>query len=176
MKKYLFLICLLFTVFLYGCGAGNVGDAGYMQAQSENELSSSSEENTSSMPEIHSKEAGLDNIVQYFTSMDLIDENSKSKVAYEVIGAKNGVKYSATVADSSFTLELYEFETDNLNSTAEKTINSVKNSGSFNILDTPVNAVISDNNKYLLIYGDNSDNEENIQKRNFVLEEFKTWP
>ena len=108
--------------------------------------------------------------------MDIIDEKTKTNVAYNVIGAKNGARYTATVADSRFNLELYEFDTDDLSSTAQNTISSVKNNGSFDILNLTVNAIISDNGKYIMIYEDNSTSEENIAKKNSIIEQFKTWP
>ena len=182
MKKFLTyafaLLILIFTFSLTACGAGDVGDKSYMESQSAaNEVNSQAEssqaqEDTTEME----KKPGIDAMADYFIAQGLIKEDTKQQVAPQVIGAKEGLRYTAQVGSSSFNIEFYEFDTNNLNETAEKTLNSIREAGQFELLNTKVNAVISNNGKYIMIYGDTSENEDNLAEKEKNTEIFVNWP
>lgn len=87
------------------------------------------------------------------------------------IGAKEGYRYDF----SGIITELYEFDLSSLDSTARGILDSVKENGYFVILDEEVNAVISDNGKYLMIYTDNSNRENKDERKNTVEQGFKSF-
>jgi hypothetical protein len=59
------------------------------------------------------------------------------------------------------TLELYEFDTKNLNDTAKKVISDVKSTGKFTVIGQQVNAVLSNSGKYLMIYNNSLTDDAN---------------
>lgn len=68
------------------------------------------------------------------------------------------------------TIEIYEYNTDKKNATADEVIKSVKKDGVFKIYDLPeVKAILSDNGKYLMVYTDKSINEENTESDEYKL-------
>lgn len=115
---------------------------------------------------------------------DLLDdkliESEAIDVQNEVIGAIAGYRFIAKISDSeSAIVEIYEYDKDNLNDTAKGVISEVKKNGSFNMLEmTDVEAELSDNEKYLMIYqddkskGDNAD-QAHKERRNKITEIFE---
>ncbi len=87
------------------------------------------------------------------------------------IGAKEGYRYDF----AGIITELYEFDLSNLNSTAKDTLDSIKEKGSFVILDEEVQAVISKNGKYIMIYTDNSSRENKNERENTVKQGFESF-
>ena len=79
------------------------------------------------------------------------------------------------------TIELYEFDTQSQNATADEVVKSVKADGTFSILELPdVKAYLSDNGKFLMIYNDKGLDEsktdsDNYKWREEVLEKFKSF-
>ncbi len=98
-----------------------------------------------------------------------------------LIGAEKGRKYATTYNGKNITVELYSYDTANLNDTAKSIIESVKNDGTFTILEfSPVKAYLSDNGKYLMVYSDASIDEsktddDNYTHREQVIEDFKAF-
>lgn len=87
------------------------------------------------------------------------------------IGAKEGYRYDF----AGIITELYEFDLSNLNSTAKDTLDSIRDSGSFVILDEEIKAVISKNGKYIMIYTDNSNRENKDERENVVKQGFESF-
>jgi hypothetical protein len=80
--------------------------------------------------------------------------NGKSMCS-DIIGAESGVRYIyGHNGKDNVTLEMYEYNQANLNSTAQKVISEVKGKGHFLLLGQQVDATLSDNGKYLMIYKD----------------------
>ena len=80
----------------------------------------------------------------------------------EMIGAKAGIRYKYGYNDKdNVTLELYEFDPNNLNATAQKVISDVKSTGKFTVIGQQVNAVLSKNGKYLMIYKNSATDDAN---------------
>ncbi|MGN0550597.1 MAG: hypothetical protein ACI4I4_02000 [Acutalibacteraceae bacterium] len=77
------------------------------------------------------------------------------EMASDVIGAKTGYRFEASVNNDKITVELYEYDPENLNDDAKRIISEVKENGEFNMLDyAKVPAQISKNGKYMVIYND----------------------
>ncbi len=98
----------------------------------------------------------------------------------DVIGAQVGYRFTTEFNSSAITLELYEFDTKNLNNDAKDIISQVEKDGQFNMLDfSMVPATMSDNGKYMMIYrdnkitGDNPD-EQNVQRKEDVTKIFNS--
>lgn len=110
------------------------------------------------------------------------DEKYVKEMNAELIGAETGHRYTKDTAS----VELYSFDTDKLSDTAEKVINSVKSKGYYTLSDTElkadndakIQATMSDNGKYMMIYYDSSIKDEesvSAQTRDKAIEDFKTF-
>ena len=130
----------------------------------------------------------LEGLCNYFAAYGYInpkDENKSSEMDASLIGAKEGKKFTAIRIDnkdvSNITIELYEYDMQNQNATADEVVKSVKEDGTFSILELPeVKAYMSDNGKYLMIYSDKGLDEsktdsDNYKRREEVLEKFKSF-
>lgn len=99
---------------------------------------------------------------------------------YALIGAINGGKFIEQTKKSA-NIEIYEFDTTKANATADEVIGSVKSNGTFSILELPkVNAYLSDNGKFMMIYNDKTVDEsktdsESYKLREEILEKFKKF-
>ncbi len=127
----------------------------------------------------------LDGLATYFSAYGYINPlqtDTVTKMDASLIGAKAGNKYTEYVV-KNVTIELYEFDTKNPPATADEIISEVKNNGKFSILELPeVNAYLSDSGKFMMIYNDNSINNENPDKnsdnykhREEVLKRFRSF-
>ena len=93
------------------------------------------------------------------------------QMSYDVIGAANGYKYTYQYNDSSVQLELYEFPTENIPEAAQTVIDSVRERGSFEILDNTVPAQLSESGRFMIIYTDakaESGDEVSVAHRDHV--------
>lgn len=130
----------------------------------------------------------LEGLCNYFAAYGYINPKDESKLTEmdaSLIGAKEGKKFLAVRIDDvdvkNIYIELYEYKTDELNATADEVIGSVKKDGTFSILELPeVNAVMSDNGKFLMIYNDKGLDEtktdsDNYKWREEVTEKFKAF-
>ncbi len=95
----------------------------------------------------------------------------------DFIGAANGAKFQFGYnGNNNVTVELYEFNPDNLNETAKAVQDEVKNKGTFTIMSQQVPAVLSDSGKFLMIYKDSTTSDENKARAEEVkklVQEFK---
>ena len=130
----------------------------------------------------------FEGLCNYFAAYGYINpkyDDKNTEMDASLIGAKVGKKFTAIRIDdkdvNNITIELYEYDTQNHNATADEVIGSVKENGTFSILELPrVNAYLSDNGKYLMIYTDKGLDEsktdsDNYKWREEVLEKFKTF-
>ena len=88
------------------------------------------------------------------------------------------MRYSGVrVGSSVFNIELYQYDPNNLNETAQRYLDEVKSTGKITVLENfdSISAMLSDNGKYLLIYSDGSTDEENLQYKAKVEEVVKTY-
>ena len=177
--KRLFLIvmaCALSFTVLTGCGAGDVGGPDYQSSSQAAEAESQAAE-TSSQANLdpNDYEANLDGMCKYFEDKGFVNKESKTDMYADVIGAKAGYKYEATINGADYVIELYEFDTENLNSHASSTVSAVKAEDHYVMLDNPINAMMSDNGKYMMSYGDVSEDEANKQRKEEIVKAFNEF-
>lgn len=88
---------------------------------------------------------------------------------YLVVGAVEGVRYSFKYNESDVNLELYRFDKDKANDTTEKVIGDVKSTGKFTIGEgdnkEEIEATLSGDETFLLIYQDESTDKKNQDKK-----------
>ena len=86
-----------------------------------------------------------------------------------------GVQYRFSYEGSNnVTVELYEYDLDNLNDEAQAVLDSVKANGTFTVIGQEVtDAYLSDSGKYLMIYKDTQTNEQNELHKQEIVEQFQ---
>ena len=178
-KLFAAILCAaLITLTAAGCGYSDPLE----ESKAQYETSATTVEKAEEKENINyaDYEDTLEGLCKYFNELGYIQhkENNYTKMDASLIGAKEGRKYAV---NKNLTIELYVYNTSNLDDTAKSIIDSVKKDGKFTILDLPsVTAYMSDNEKYLMIYTDNSikkDNPDteaaNYKAREEVIEKFK---
>ena len=161
-KKLISVLMSLLVVFVGICFAGCSGN----NAQNEDvSIPSESQEIT---------DAGYDDNIaglQAFMKDRSYIKGEAKRMSADFIGANEGYRYDF----AGITTELYEFDLQNLSTAAQDVVNSVEEKGSFVILDEEVQAVMSDNGKYMMIYTDNSKRENKDERKNTVEQGFKSF-
>lgn len=163
MKKIVaILLALCFILMFAGCGVKGWQDGG--------NDSSGSQTDESLVKTVDDKdyENNLAGLAAYLKAAEVISGDATTMSA-EMIGAVSGEKYSY---DKNTFVEIYEFDTENLNADAKEVLDSVKEKGYFVILGTEVNADISDNGKYIMVYTQEKADEE---LKNAAVEAFKAF-
>lgn len=164
MKKIILTVILLTLVIVAaGCSAGgnsleNVDTAATVDSSKINQSDYKND---------------LEGLEQYLTALNYIPENAAAtQMMYNVIGAKGGDRYNFTVDKNAVYVELYEYDPDHLNEEAERVLNEVQKDGKFYVFDdknlndnVAYEAELSYNGKYLLIYIDNSTNDNLVQRK-----------
>ncbi len=126
-------------------------------------------------------ENNLDGLTKYLMALGYAPKNTTAtKMLAETIGAENGVRYVFIVNSTSVDLELYEYDTKNLNDKAKEVLDEVKKSGKFTLFTDSetgetqtFEATLSDNGKYLMIYMDNSSDENNVARKKDITNAVK---
>ena len=121
-----------------------------------------------------SYEDNLSGLTSYFKDKGYV-AGEPTKMSADLIGAKEGSKYQFAYAKAKVSVELYEYDLNNLSDTSNEVLNKVKESGKLTIQNTSVDALISDNGKYLMIYIKDKGNEENAKREQEVINDFKTF-
>ncbi len=189
MKKIIATILCAGLIVLTAAGCN------YSDALAENSANATQSSQTSDSQTEEKKvtdedfEDNLDGLCNYFaakeyieTKDDKINESKMTKMDASLIGAKEGKKFVIPFG-KNVTLELYEYDTKNLNDKAKEIIASVEETGKFTILDLPeVEAYMSDSGKYLMIYTDASIDKKNPDKesnnylhREDIIKDFKAF-
>ena len=92
-------------------------------------------------------------MITYLKGNGVIKEATTDMKA-EMIGAVSGKMVQAIYGDSVALVEIYEFDKDNLNESAQEVIQNAKENGKFKSMDGELTATLSNNEKYLMIYKD----------------------
>lgn len=108
-------------------------------------------------------DADIQGMCKFFEESGLT-AGEKVQMSYDVIGALNGYKYAYSYNDSSVQVELYEFPTENISETAQAVIDSVREAGSFEILDSTVPAQISEDGRFMMVYTDAKAEGDEVSK------------
>lgn len=164
MKKIGIFICALILLFVFcACGAGN------LQAATSSDNSAASSVLTEA-----DVEDSLDGLMEYLLSNGIIS-GEKTEMEAKFIGAEAGYKYAFSSDTTVITVELYAFDQAALDDTAKTVIQSVKENGYFTLLETQVEATLSNNEKYLMIYVMNKENEEVLEQKEQAITAFKNF-
>lgn len=169
-KLWIISVAALLAVSLTACGTD-------LSASSSPSASSQTSQAQSSAPSDDSAvEDNLAGLQKYLTANASV-AGTPEEMRSDMIGAKAGVRYKYDYnAKNNITLELYEFDTKNLNDTAKKVISDVKATGKFTVIGQQVNAVLSNSGKYLMIYTNavtDDDNKAYDAKVKKLFTEFK---
>lgn len=189
MKKFISaVLCVaIVAAVLSGCG---YKDALSKDNTATTQSTEAKQEATPDEPKAEDFNDNLNGLCEYFGQLgyvtlkdNKIDESLVVKMDASLVGAKEGKKFNTKYGNQSVVIELYEYDLNNLNGTAKTVIDSVKQTGEFTILNLPeVEAYLSDSGKYILIYTDESIDDENPDKesdsykhRQEVIEHFKAF-
>jgi hypothetical protein len=196
MKKLIAAILSICCVAAVACGCGYTDALDQQRSATQATEAQSTEDEAVDNVNAADFEDSFDGLCEYFnkklyTVAKETDTPSVTEMDAALIGAVQGKKYALTYNGTSITVELYEYDPENLNDTANEVISSVKTDGTFTIkseyegetLELPaVTAYLSDNGKYLMIYTDSSINAENpdttsdsYTHREEVIENFKAF-
>lgn len=171
MKKWTLLVAaLVMAGTLSACGAGDLGSSSYAPDSSTSDTQSS--QAPQSEPEYTQDIEGLANKL---SNHGYIDLSKKQPMKVDFIGAEpdKGFKYAA----SSGTLELYQYDPANLSDRAKECIDEVKRTGKVTVLESygPVDAMLSDNGKYLMIYQDGDTSEAAAARKEAITKIVKEF-
>ena len=126
----------------------------------------------------------LEGLEKYLNALGYIPDDCKpvEMTLCSVIGAKDGDRYIFNVNGTNVAIELYEYDTDDLNEDAQRVLDEIKETGKFHVFkdksidgDNTYPAIISDNGKYMMIYNDPSKETQNITQKNTVEATFKSF-
>lgn len=163
MKKWMAIMAAgLMAVSFAGCGAGDVGSAEYLasKAAASQAAEASSQAGQSQAPGTF--ENSMKGLQEYMVAKGVAAGDAIPMEA-GMIGAKEGVRYRVSFeGKDNVTLELYRFDSANLNEAANKVLAELKEKGTFTIMDKQVPATL--NGDYLMVYTD-TQNAEIHQKR-----------
>lgn len=157
MKRFFVAIiaCLALCVSFAGCGTYDpLSDTSATLTTGASD-STSAEADATQPASRDAKEYknNLAGLRDYMNDLGYISYDKKTgsqKMQAELIGAAKGYRYTK----DAVTVELYAYNTKELNSTAEEVTESVKSKGSFNLYEQEITAYLSDNSRYLMIYTD----------------------
>lgn len=149
MKKWSFVLALVFVLALFSACGVTGWDGSSSSSQEESAPASTINENVTD----ESYEDNLSGLIAYLTEAGVITGSTETMQA-AMIGAKDGVRFAA----KEYTIELYEYDLSGLNDTAQATLASVREKGSFELLGFEAKAMLSDSGKYLMVFsGSDSD-------------------
>ncbi len=156
MKKIipLIMISILIISVFAGCGYDPLTSGSSVTATTATDDKGNTQATEAQKVSKENYSKDLKGLVEYFNDLGYIEneEEMVTEMQYKLIGAKAGNRYVKGTAN----VELYEFDTKNLNDTAKAVIESVKNKGKFTLYDKEVEAYLSDNEKYLMVYTDSA--------------------
>lgn len=185
-----FLAIALIAVIMAGFSGCSIGVGDVVSTTSEGELITADDlkqQQEAAASEAEKKEMtpddvsdDLDGLAQYLTAHGAIAEGAaETNMESAFIGAKTGKKYVFSYeGNNNVSLELYEYDTEGLNETADSVISSVRETGKFTIMGIEVEAYLTKDDRYLMTYTDsaNDDNEQtHANHKNEVIELFQNF-
>ena len=121
--------------------------------------------------------AGLCNYLLAHGYINPLEDNKNitfTEMDYSLVGASQGNKFTCQMEGmSNVTIEIYDFTKS---ASPDEVYNSVKKDGKFSILGLDeVNAYLSDNGKYMMIYTDSNINWNNPDKNSKNYKTFEEF-
>lgn len=162
MKKiWIISVAAVLTVSLTACGAGDVSTTSQGLPLKASSQASSQAASSTVKVEDSSVSDNLDGLEKYLVGNASVTGTPDTMRA-DMIGAKNGVRYKYGYnGKDNVILELYEFDPNSLNATAQKVVSDVKAKGKFTLFSQQVNATLSKSGKYLMIYKNTATDDAN---------------
>lgn len=163
MKKFWIIpIAAALAVAFTACGAGSVSDVSSALAGAVSSQAASSQAASSA---VQVQQSGVSDdlagLQKYLVGNAGVSGTAET-MRGDMIGAKAGVRYKYDHnGKNNVTLELYEFDPDKLDATGEKVLSDVKLTGKFTVFGQQVSAVPSRNGKYLMVYKNTADDDDN---------------
>lgn len=159
------VVLLLSAVIFAGCDTS---------AQTSSDVSSSDE--ASSETSLNSQDYSYDfeGFLQYMTDSEYI-KGDGTELSASAIGASQGQRFTISSGTSKYYVELYEFDLENMNDTANSTVSNAKTDGTFNFygdLAATQNTVaaVTDDGRFLMLYTDTSTSESNLATKQSAVE------
>lgn len=200
MKKiWFFALAAALAVAVAGCGSNVVTDSqgNVISATSAAASSPASQAASTASKEEADYPNTLDGLVAYMKAQGYIEKDYTAPTTFgqtaasnsnimqaQLIGAKSGKRYTGKYGGKdNITIELYEYDPANLDSTGQKVIDQVKQQGTFTIFEKDVEAYLSSNSKYLMVYKDselaedknNDKTEDHKARKQKVIEDFQAF-
>ncbi len=116
----------------------------------------------------------LDGLADYLEEKTLIGGEA-FEMSYDFISAIGGEKYFFVSEGITMSCELYEYDLENMDDKANEVINSIKENGYFMSLDTQVEAILSDNGKYVMVLGGEVENDAVKEQTEDLKESFNEF-
>lgn len=177
MKKVLAALAalLIMTVCLAGCNNDPLSSSG----------GSSSDADSNSIVSKDNKnyENNIDGLEEFLNDHGYInisdDRSNVTETDASQLGAVAGRRYESTINNAVIFVEIYEYDVNSSNETAQKVKSSVTTSGQFQILDLePTKAYLNGSGKFLMTYNDTTNPEEgteNYARMTNTIEAFKSF-
>ncbi len=173
MKRIIALIlCLgMFAAAAAGCGG-----------QAKEPVATGDEAKSKSVSDYKNTYEGLLNYLSAWGYINPLKDNegvTYTNMTAELIGAKQGRRFTAMNTKNT-TIEIYEYDLNKLDATADEVRSSVEKNNTFqNLFDEKVNNVyLTKNGRYMMIYNDTSinddtkDTDENYKNRQECIDKF----
>ena len=116
----------------------------------------------------------IDGLCDYLSANKAVT-GDPTEMAYETIGATGGYRFRFILGKSTVQVEVYSFDLDNLGDQAQAVLDSVREKGSFTMLDNEVPAGLNNDGKYLLIYTDAGTDAVNTAQKERVTGLFTSF-
>jgi gamma-glutamylcyclotransferase (GGCT)/AIG2-like uncharacterized protein YtfP len=170
MKKiFILMLAVIMSASMAACGVGDVGGTAPTSSQAESKAPVSS---AAVKKEYDNNFSGL---LKYLSDNKIIEGNGL-EMKSDYIGAKKGVKYQFSYnGNANVTVELYEYDLENLNAKAKSVIDEIKEKETFTVLDNTFPAVMSDNGRYMMVYRDTVTKDQNIKHHQEATKLFKEF-
>lgn len=121
----------------------------------------------------------LEGLISYMIDSKCVEQNkdnAKEKMQAQVIGATAGLRYHASFEGSNnITVELYAYDPAKLNADAARVLGEVKKGGKFTLFGKELQAYLSDNGKYLMVYSDSVAGQSHSDREQDAVEVFQSF-
>lgn len=177
-KIALGMLSVLLVLSMASCAGAPTEKLGTLTLPGEETDSSASSSIGESVPLEEMKDTEVEDNLKglcEFLEGNYAVSGDKTQMSYEVIGAADGYKYRFLYNGKTVQVEVYEYNLEDLNETAKRDLDSIKQNGNFTVLDQQVEAVLADNGKYTMVYSDDSGEEKNNIQKERVLGLFRSF-
>ncbi len=198
MKRRILTLCMagVLALALFACGGAPTSKLPMLEMEAASSVESGTE-STHKKPTGTYENEGPDDMIGLLTYMEdgkaiirdtenvkfengaiVAAENTTSfvQMSYKEIGAVNGYRYQFSYNGSMVQAEFYRFDPNHLDEKGKACLESVKEKGSFELLDNEVPATLHPSEEYLMIYTDTKKDEKNEAQKQWAEELFLSFP